>query len=110
MSKRIPKVILEDIIECIEKMLNYTAGMNYDDFLADSKTREAVYRNLEVMGEATNRMPEEYILDHPEIEWNKMIATRNVIIHAYDEIDDAVVWNIITTILPGLKVKLEKLG
>ncbi|HSY77347.1 MAG TPA: HepT-like ribonuclease domain-containing protein, partial [Bacteroidia bacterium] len=78
-------------------------------FLADSKTREAVYRNIEVMGEAANRMPEEYMIEHSEIEWHKIISTRNIIIHSYDEIDDRIIWNIIQNSLPGLKAKLELL-
>jgi uncharacterized protein with HEPN domain len=109
MSKRIPSVIVEDILECIKKILNYTAGMDYDKFLKDSKTREAVYRNIEVMGEAANRMPNEFIDKYSEIEWHKIISTRNIIIHSYDEIDDSIIWNIIQNSLPGLQLKLESL-
>jgi uncharacterized protein with HEPN domain len=75
MSKRIPGVIIEDILECIEKIISYTTGLDYDKFLKDSKTREAVYRNIEVMGEAANRMPTEFLDKHPEIEWHKIIST-----------------------------------
>jgi uncharacterized protein with HEPN domain len=109
MSKRSPRIILEDIIECIGKILTYTNGMTYEEFLKDSKTREAVYRNFEVMGEAANRMPEEFKEDRSEIEWHKIIATRNRIIHSYDEIDDMIIWNIIQNTLPELKTKLEEL-
>jgi uncharacterized protein with HEPN domain len=109
MSKRSPRIILEDIIECIGKILTYINGMKYEEFLKDSKTREAVYRNFEVMGEAANRMPEEFKEDRSEIEWYKIIATRNRIIHSYDEIDDMIIWNIIQNTLPELKTKLEEL-
>jgi len=91
MSKRITSVLIEDLLECISKILDYTKGMTYEDFLKDSKTREAVYRNFEVMGEAANRLPEYYLNDHPEVEWHKIIAARNVIIHHYDEIDDKII-------------------
>lgn len=109
MSKRIPSVIIEDILECIEKIISYTFGIDYDAFLKDSKTREAVYRNFEVMGEAANRMPAEFIDKSPEIEWHKIISTRNIIIHSYDEIDDSIIWNIIQNSLPELQSKLQSL-
>jgi uncharacterized protein with HEPN domain len=109
MSKRLPRIILEDIIECIGKILTYTTGMNYEEFLKDSKTREAVYRNFEVMGEAANRMPESFMDEYSEIEWHKIISTRNRIIHRYDEIDDMIIWNIIQNTLPGLQSILEGL-
>jgi len=83
--------------------------MNYDSFIKDTKTREAVYRNFEVMGEAANRMPDEFVDIHSEIEWHKIISTRNIIIHSYDEIDDTIIWNIIQNSLPELELKLEKL-
>ena len=54
-------------------------------------------------------MPASFQINHPEIEWQKMISTRNAVVHGYDEIDDKIVWNIIQTILPDLKSKLEKL-
>jgi uncharacterized protein with HEPN domain len=109
MSKRIPSVIIEDILECIGKIISYTAGLDYNKFLKDSKTREAVYRNFEVMGEAANRMPSEFLDKHPEIEWHKIISTRNIIIHSYDEIDDSIIWNIIQNSLPELQLKLKSL-
>ncbi|HTB31643.1 MAG TPA: DUF86 domain-containing protein [Bacteroidia bacterium] len=109
MSKRIPSVIIEDILESIGKIMSYTVGMDYDSFLKDSKTREAVYRNFEVMGEAANRMPNEFIDKYSEIEWHKIISTRNIIIHSYDEIDDSIIWNIIQNSLPELQSKLEDL-
>ncbi|HTB07568.1 MAG TPA: DUF86 domain-containing protein [Bacteroidia bacterium] len=109
MSERIPSIILEDILECIEKILTYTKGLSFDEFLKDSKTREAVYRNLEVMGEAANRMPDDFIENHPEIEWYKIISTRHIIIHGYDEIDDRIIWNIMRNSLPVLQAKLRTL-
>jgi uncharacterized protein with HEPN domain len=109
MSERIPSIILEDILECIEKILTYTKGLSFDEFLKDSKTREAVYRNLEVMGEAANRMPDDFIENHPEIEWYKIISTRHIIIHGYDEIDDRIIWNIMRNSLPALQAKLRTL-
>jgi len=61
------------------------------------------------MGEAVNRLSEDFIINYPGIPWNKIIASRNTLIHGYDQIDDKIVWNIATQILPGLRVNLENL-
>jgi uncharacterized protein with HEPN domain len=60
MSSRHPKLLLEDILASAEKILNYTENLSYDDFIADSKTIDAVVRNFEIIGEASNRLPEEF--------------------------------------------------
>lgn len=109
MSKRIVHVILEDILECVGKMLIYTEGMSFTDFLNDSRTREAVYRNLEVMGEAAGRLPIEFREQNSSIDWRRMIGLRAVLIHNYDGIDDHIVWNIIQEILPGIREQLQNL-
>lgn len=109
MSKRYPKVILIDLIDALDAILDFTSDIDYEQFLDDRKTRDAVYRNVTVTGEAANRLPEQFLLSHPEIEWQKIISTRNAIMHGYDEIDDQIVWNIIRNILPELKLKLNNL-
>lgn len=59
MSKRSPQLLLEDIIGSANKILIYTEGLSYEQFLADDKTIDAVIRNFEIIGEAANRLPEE---------------------------------------------------
>ena len=110
MSKHYNQVIIIDLIDAIQAILDYTKGMDFDHFLADRKTRDATYRNIEVMGEAVNRLSEDFLVAHPEIPWNKMIASRNALIHGYDQIDDQIVWNIASQILPGLKEQLQALN
>ena len=109
MSFRLPEVILHDMVEAIEKVLAYTNGLTFGDFIADGRTRDAVYHNLIVLGEAAGRMPESYIHNHPEIPWQKMVSTRNALVHGYDVIDDRIVWKITTDILPGLLPQLKAL-
>ena len=58
MSKREPSLLINDIIESGEKILNYTEGMDYETFIQDPKTIDAVFRNFEIIGEAANRLPE----------------------------------------------------
>ncbi|MEX0811327.1 MAG: DUF86 domain-containing protein [Chitinophagales bacterium] len=109
MSKRSEKAILYDILINITAVLDFTKGMDWQQFIEDLKTQYAVDRCFEIVGEATRQLPEKFIQKHPEIEWNKMIAFRNLLIHEYFRVERKIEWNIIQNILPELKTKLEKL-
>jgi uncharacterized protein with HEPN domain len=113
MSKREVQFLLEDILEAGNKILSFTSGMSYDDFLADDKTIDAVVRNFEIIGEAANRVSEEFKTSHSEIEWRRMIGLRNRIIHEYFGIDYETVWKIknenIPELLDYIKQAIEEL-
>ena len=94
MSNRELQLLLEDILEASQKILSYTSGMSFDDFISDDKTIDAVVRNFEIIGEAANRVPEDFKTEHPEIEWRRMTGLRNRIIHEYFGVDYATVWKI----------------
>ena len=68
--------------------------MSFNDFIADDKTIDAVVRNFEIIGEAANRVPDNFKTDHPEIEWRRMTGLRNRIIHEYFGVDYTTVWKI----------------
>ena len=94
MSDREIQLLLEDIQGACQKILSYTAGMSFDDFISDDKTIDAVVRNFEIIGEAANRVPEDFKVDHPEIEWRRIVGFRNRIIHEYFGINYEIVWKI----------------
>jgi uncharacterized protein with HEPN domain len=100
---------IEDMIGFAGKVLAYTAGLNQDDFTSDGRTYDATLRNLELIGEAANRIPEEVRATHPEIPWRLIVATRNRLVHAYLGIDNDTVWSIIRDDVPGLLSRLEAL-
>lgn len=100
MSKREVKLLLLDISEACEKIFRFTENMSYSEFTSDDRTSDAVIRNLEVIGEAANHIPELFISSHPEITWSKAIAVRNRIIHEYFGVDYAILWNILQNYLP----------
>ena len=81
--------------------------MNQSDFLADSRTYDAVLRNLELIGEAATHIPDAIREAHPQIPWRTIIGARNRIIHGYLGIDTDLIWNIvqedISALLPALK-------
>jgi uncharacterized protein with HEPN domain len=102
MSKRETALLLEDILEAGNKILSYTAAMSFDDFANDDKTIDAVVRNFEIIGEAANRIPENFKTNHPEIEWRRIVGFRNRIIHEYFGIDYETVWKIKNENIPEL--------
>ncbi|MBK8623034.1 MAG: DUF86 domain-containing protein [Saprospiraceae bacterium] len=98
-----------DMLDAIEAVMIYTDNISYEQYLSDRRTRDAIYRNIMVLGEAAARMPESFVKQNPDIEWNKMISTRNALVHGYDKIDDRIVWNIIQTVMPKLKNQIKNL-
>ena len=103
------KIYLNDIIECIEKIINYTTGYSLVDFNNDSKTIDAVIRNLKIIGEAGRRLPEEVRIKFPGVEWHKIISLRNILIHEYPGIDLETIWDIIENKLSPLKEQVKEI-
>jgi|SRR4026208_1281674 uncharacterized protein with HEPN domain len=109
MSKRSPSLLITDIIESGQKILSYTNGLSFEQFLLDSKTVDAVIRNFEIIGEAASRLPDEFKDKYPDIEWHRIRGLRNRIVHDYSGIDYEIVWKIKETFLPSTLEKLIKI-
>lgn len=109
MSRRSTRLLLEDILEGIEKIERYTSTLNKDDFKQGDMVADAVVRNLEIIVEATSRLPVQFKKQHENIEWQKIIGLRNRIIHEYFRVDLEIVWQIIKSDLPGLEPQLKDL-
>src|SRR5574343_98684 len=107
MSKRSTDLLIDDILDSGHKILNYTLGLPLEQFSADSKTVDAVIRNFEIIGEAANRLPEDFKDKHNDIDWHKVRGFRNRIVHDYFGIDYSIVWVIRETFLPDLIEKLQ---
>ncbi|WP_346318277.1 DUF86 domain-containing protein [Chitinophaga sp. YIM B06452] len=95
MSERNVSLLLLDIKVPISKILEYTKGMSFEAYEADSKTKDAVERNFEIIGEASSRIPDSFRQQHPGIEWRIIKDFRNFIIHEYFGINNQIVWDII---------------
>jgi uncharacterized protein with HEPN domain len=94
------------MIEAIDRIAHYTSGLTRDGFLADRMRMDAVVRNLEILGEAAQRMSEETRKRMPDIEWRHIIGLRNRIVHEYFGVDTAIVWEIVAHDLPPLGRRL----
>lgn len=108
MSKRKPELLLEDVLESAEKILLYTDALTFEEFSLDSKTIDAVVRNIEIIGEAANRLPDKFKDASPEVDWHKIRGLRNRIAHEYFGINYSIIWSVKEDYLPGLinQVKL----
>jgi hypothetical protein len=110
MSKRSPKLYLDDILIALEKIRAVHRGCFLCAVRADSKTVDAVVRNLEVIGEAARQMPKDTVIGHPQIPWARMVGVRNKILHEYFGVDVEILWQTIQEDLPSLKSQVKRLS
>ncbi|MBI4949028.1 MAG: DUF86 domain-containing protein [Deltaproteobacteria bacterium] len=101
------KEYLLDILGAARFALSYVGKMNKEDFLKDTLIQDAVIRRMEIIGEAARRVSQETQAILP-LPWREMIGMRNLMIHEYDDIDMATVWETVRRDLSPLITELEK--
>ena len=106
---RDPLLSVEDIHDAIGRIRRYTEGLDFDTFTTNDLVFDAVLRNLEVIGEAAKNVPPTLRERYPDIEWRKLAGLRDILAHAYFGIDAEIVWDVVTTKLPGLAEQVAKL-
>lgn len=94
MSRRDPVIALDDMHEAILTIESYVRGYTFEEYQKDQKTRDAVVRNFEILGEAATHVPADIRERSPGIPWNRVIGLRNTIIHQYFGVDHTTVWYI----------------
>lgn len=109
MSKRDLILLLEDMLESALKIKRYTSNHDYESFINDEKTIDAVVRNFEIIGEAANRLDPDFRTRNTVIEWNRIRGFRNRIVHDYFGIDYEIVWTIVENDILNLIDQIEKL-
>jgi uncharacterized protein with HEPN domain len=107
--RRDPRLHLDDVLDAIENIRDYTVGLDFGAFQKDRKTQDAVVRNLEIIGEAAGRLPNSYRAAAPEIDWRKIIGLRNVLIHEYYGASLPIIWDVIQNKLIPLDGSCRKL-
>ena len=103
------KVWLSDIKQAIQEINDFLpAGRNFQEFQKDIKTKRAIERNIEIIGEAMNRI----LKKEPDFQISnarKIVDTRNRVIHGYDSVSEAVIWAIVDQELPKLEEEIDQL-
>ncbi|MBK7926771.1 MAG: DUF86 domain-containing protein [Bryobacterales bacterium] len=103
MPSKNPAQHLAEIITNIDAIREFTAGMDLASFKADRRTVYAVVRALEIISEASRRLPPEMIERHPEIGWPAVAAAGNIYRHEYEAVEDAMVWSTVCNDLAPLR-------
>ena len=107
MSERDPEIALRQILVYATEAIDLCKGKKREDLDRDRLLNLALTRLLEIIGEAANRVPEEYRADYSDLPWHQMIAARNRLIHGYDSVDFDILWAIIQKDLPTLVFQLK---
>ena len=101
---------LSHILEAIDRIGRYTVDMDLQTFLANPLVQDAVIRNLEVIGEASNNIEKqhpEFVATHPDLPLAYAYQMRNAIAHGYFKVDLEIVWNTIQRDLPSLRARIQ---
>lgn len=96
---------LQDILDAITSIELYSVS-DYETFLEDEKTQDAILYNLIVIGEAANKISEGFKEQYPAIPWLSIIGTRNIVAHGYDHVKLEIVWKILQEDLSVLKAEI----
>ena len=110
-KQRLPDY-LRHILDAIDRIARYTANMNRVEFKANELVCDAVIRNIEVIGEASNKLDKhyrEFVEAHPELPWGDSYEMRNSFAHGYSTVDLDIVWNTVCNDLPGLHTAVQAL-
>jgi uncharacterized protein with HEPN domain len=100
---------IRHILDEIDYILAQVSDRDYESFVNDPTLTRAFVRSLEIIGEASKKLPKEITAMQPDIDWRKAAGMRDKLIHDYFGVDYAIVWDVATNKLPGLQHKLQKL-
>ena len=100
---------LHHILDETTYLLHVSAGIDLVAFQRDETLKRAVVRSLEIIGEAVKNLSEDFKAAHPQIEWRRMAATRDRLIHGYFSVDLEIVWDVVVNKIPALHKEIEEL-
>jgi uncharacterized protein with HEPN domain len=98
---------LEDILQACRKIQRYISGIDYEHFIKDDRTYDAVCRNLEIIGEAARKIPPEIQQEYSIVEWRSITSFRNLLAHEYFSIKDEILWDIVQNKIPSLQEHIQ---
>ena len=108
MKKRDYRDYVQDILTSIKEIINFVADIKYEEFINDKKTINAVIRSIEVIGEATKKIPVEFKLKWAIVNWKNMSGMRDRLIHDYLGVNYSIVWDVIKNKIPELSIRIKE--
>lgn len=109
MPRRDLRLYLQDILDAIEKIKDYTNNVSEDTFLQNTQIQDAVIRRLAIIGEAVKHLPKRLRDRYPEVPWRQIAGARDVLIHGYAGVTVRDIWKIIRGDLPALKSDVQRI-
>lgn len=109
MSERSTKLYLIDILESADAITDYVKDLNFESFTKDRKTRMAVIKEFEIIGEAVSKLPKDLKKKYKKIRWQDIKDFRNILTHEYFGVDLEIVWKVIKEDLPELINTIKKI-
>ena len=101
---------IEDILNAMDKAASFIEGASYEDFKDDDKTVFAVIRAIEIIGEATKRIPDQVRQNYSQIPWKDMAGMRDVLIHYYIGVEVETVWMPVNERIPQIRPLIERMA
>ncbi len=102
-------VFFSDIVDASEKIGSYTNALTHEQFIKDDKTKDAVVRNLEIIGEAVKNIPDLVKAKYPGVNWKAVAGMRDKLIHEYFGVSYSIVWETVKNDIPLLKTEIRKI-
>ncbi len=109
MTKRDERLYLAEIAQACDAVERFTAGYRKEDFIGHEIARSAVVHQLTIIGEAASNISRPLRERFPQVPWRKVIALRNIIVHAYFAVDWMLIWEIAVKDVPGLKQQVNRI-
>ena len=109
-ENRSASLLLFDILESINKIENYTGDITFEQLMQDERTKDAILRNIQIIGEASKHIPDQLVSNTPDIDWSGISGMRDIITHRYFRVDWHLLWTSIQEELPLLKSQIQKLA
>jgi len=101
---------VRDILDSIQDVEEFISGITFEEFLQNKKINKAIIRSLEVLGEASKKIPDDIKTRYPDVPWKRMSGMRDKLIHEYFGADLNIVWNVVKNELPPIKPFIEQLS
>ncbi len=108
-DRKIIKIVLDDILEFCDKIKRYKKDLDKESFKQNELVIDGILRNLELIGEASSKLNEDFRNRYSNLPWKKIIGLRNIVIHNYSNVDIDIIWDIITINIPNMRKNINEI-